>query len=359
MQWSLLIVMGQCYFITCQLYQYHYIEDTKTWTEAQEYCREHYTDLATVSNMTDMKRLLEESTGRKTEAWIGLRADVTRTWHWSLPGVEFKDDVTRWVLGEPNDVGGLENCGFIKNNTLLGDLSCKDQLRFICYDECGSTKIHFINEQKNWIDAQKYCRDHHTDLVSGLNQLDQVGLNDTVKDIQYWVGLFRDAWRWSDGSSSSFRHWDQTLSPGDKCAVTMLSEGGRWKNAKCTDQKPFFCYDVTDKVILIKENKTWEEALYYCRENYYDLVSITNLDEQRWVQDRAKNASTPFVWLGLRYSCFLDFWFWVSDEVVSYKNWASDEKNDDCDMSGAMETGGGHQWVTNNDNKKFNFICAV
>ncbi|XP_047437254.1 macrophage mannose receptor 1-like [Mugil cephalus] len=360
MQWSLLIVMGQCYFITCQLYQYHYIEDTKTWTEAQEYCREHYTDLATVSNMTDMKRLLGESTGRKTEAWIGLnnRTDVNRTWHWSLPGVEFKDDVTRWKDGEPNDgYGNIENCVGIRKHIKLIDFPCISKKTFLCYNESGSTKIHLIKEEKNWIDAQKYCRDHHTDLVSGLNQLDQVGLNDTVKDIQYWIGLFRDTWRWSDGSSSSFRHWDQTLSPGDKCAVTMLNEGGRWRNANCTDQNPFSCYD--DKMILIKENKTWEEALYYCRENYNDLVSINNLDEQRWVQERAKKASTPFVWLGLRYTCTLDFWFWVSDEVVSYKNWASDGKNDDCDMSGAMETGGEHQWVTKQDNEKFNFICAV
>ncbi|XP_047445208.1 putative C-type lectin domain family 20 member A [Mugil cephalus] len=222
-------------------------------------------------------------------------------------------------------------------------------------DESGSKKIHSINEtKKNWIDAQKYCRDHHTDLVSGLKQLDQVNLSDG-KD--YWIGLFRDTWRWSDGSSFSFRHWDQTLSPGDECAVTMLNEEqGRWKNADCTDKKPFFCYD--DNVILIKENKTWEEALYYCRDNYNDLVSITKLDEQRWVQERAKKASTPFVWLGLRYTCTLDFWFWVSDEVVGYKNWASDGKNDDCDMSGAMDTGGEHQWVTKQDNETFNFICS-
>ncbi|XP_047446061.1 C-type mannose receptor 2-like [Mugil cephalus] len=359
MQWSLLLVMGQCYFISCQLYQYHYVEDTKTWTEAQEYCREHYTDLATVSNMTDIKRLLEESTGNQTEAWIGLnnRADVTRTWHWSLPGVEFKDDGTRWDDGQPNHVGNVENCVITRKQGKWHDFPCPDKKPFLCYNESGSTKIHLINEKKNWTDAQKYCRDHHTDLVSGLNQLDQVDEVKLTHDTAYWIGLFRDTWRWSDGSSSSFRHWDQTLSSGDECAVTMLNEEqGRWKNADCTDQKPFFCYD--DNVILIKESKTWEEALNYCRDNYNDLVSITNLDEQRWVQERAKKASTPFVWLGLRYSCFLDFWFWVSDEVVSYKNWASDGKNDDCDMSGAMDTGGKHQWVKTIDNKEFNFICS-
>ncbi|XP_047445545.1 macrophage mannose receptor 1-like [Mugil cephalus] len=359
MQWSLLLVMGQCYFISCQLYQYHYVKDTKNWTEAQEYCRKNYTDLATVSNMTDMKRLIEESTGRKTEAWIGLnnRADVNRTWHWSLPGVEFKDDETRWYGGEPNDRNGNENCVGMRNSKWL-DFPCTETKHFLCYNgeniKSGSKKIHLNNEtKKNWTDAQKYCRGHHTDLVSGLNQLDQVKLSDG-KD--YWIGLFRDTWRWSDGNSSSFRHWNQTLSSGDKCAVTMLNEEqGRWKNANCTDQKPFFCYD--DEVILIKENKTWEEALYYCRDNYNDLVSITNLDEQRWVQERAKKASTPFVWLGLRYSCTLDFWFWVSDEVVGYKNWASDVSND-CDMSGAMDTGGKHQWVKIIDNKEFNFICS-
>ena len=115
---------------------------------------------------------------------------------------------------------------------------------------------------------------------------------------------------------------------------------------------------MTDKVILIQQNKTWDEALEYCRKNHKDLVSITNLKNQRWVQDRAKNASTPFVWLGLRYTCTLGFWFWVSDEKVSYKYWASDVGSDDCDMSGAMERGGEYKWSKQEDTKKFNFICS-
>lgn len=115
---------------------------------------------------------------------------------------------------------------------------------------------------------------------------------------------------------------------------------------------------MTGKVTLIKKNMTWVEALNYCRENYYDLVSITNLDEQRWVQEKAKNASTDFVWLGLRYTCTLDFWFWVSDKVVSYNNWATNRSRDDCDMSAVMERGGQNQWVTKPDNETFNFMCS-
>ncbi|XP_013763501.1 natural killer cells antigen CD94-like, partial [Pundamilia nyererei] len=109
----------------------------------------------------------------------------------------------------------------------------------------------------------------------------------TTKSSQFtaWVGLFRDSWRWSDWSNSSFRYWD------------------------------------ADKLILIKENKTWEEALDYCRESHRGLVSITNPYQQRWVEVIAKNASSPFVWLGLRYSCTLDLWFWVNDKLVCYEKW--------------------------------------
>ncbi|KAI3375695.1 hypothetical protein L3Q82_004001 [Scortum barcoo] len=71
MQWSLflLIVMGHWSFFTCHLYEYHFITENKTWDEAQSYCRENHTDLATVFDMTDMKRL-RDSTKNHDDAWI-------------------------------------------------------------------------------------------------------------------------------------------------------------------------------------------------------------------------------------------------------------------------------------------------
>uniref|UniRef100_A0A3B5PVH4 C-type lectin domain-containing protein n=1 Tax=Xiphophorus maculatus TaxID=8083 RepID=A0A3B5PVH4_XIPMA len=243
------IFTAQCCFIDCQLYQFHYINENKTWTEAQQYCRENHTDLATVTNMKDMKRLINISAGDQSEAWIGLYnpTNGTRTQYWSLPGVEFSVNETNWNPGESNDCGKQENCGLLVNTS-------------------------------------------------------------------------------------------------------------KWGYASCSIQRYFLCYN--DKVILIKENKTWEDALYYCRDHHHDLVTITNMDDQRWIQEKVKNASTPFVWMGLRYTCTLDFWFWVSDEVVIYKNWAEGEPTDDCDMSGAMETRGEHKWRKKNDLEEFNFICS-
>ncbi|XP_022625633.1 macrophage mannose receptor 1-like [Seriola dumerili] len=368
MQWSLflLVLMGHCPFSTCHFYEYHFIEENKTWDEAQLYCREKYTDLATVYNMTDMKRLHNSSAA---QAWIGLYNNTTgeKEWHWSLPGVEYNDTHTLWNKDEPNDKTGHENCVSMDTARKLFDIVCDREYSFICYNESSSVKYHLIEEKKNWTQAQSYCREHHTDLVSGERQLQDNELKEETNKSQMkamnnnqnlWIGLFRDTWTWSDGSNFPFRHWDQGPfgdGQGQK-NCTFLKTSGKWGSDRCHERKPFFCYE--DKLILIQQNMTWVEAFYHCREKYCDLVSITDVHQQRWVQQRAKNASSPFVWLGMRYTCTLDFWFWVSDETADYLNWESEEKTDDCDFSGAMETGGHYKWIKKMDSEKFNFICS-
>ncbi|KAL7375592.1 hypothetical protein ABVT39_020434 [Epinephelus coioides] len=366
MQWSLflLLLMGQCSFFMCHLHEYHFVKEKKNWTEAQQYCREHHTDLATVSNMTDMERL-RDSAQNQDGAWIGLYSTAgedNRMWHWSLPGVEFNDTNTKWAPGEPNNKESPENCVCIRNNLWLDSHCTRHWPAFICYDERKQSNktYHLIEDRMSWPQAQSYCREHHTDLVSGDQQLEDDEFKRECKsDREVWIGLFRDSWRWSDGSNHSFRYWDLELfrdeDSSKKCAVTLLD--GKWSSDQCNKTKPFFCYD--DKMILIKENMTWDDALKYCRMNHCDLVSITNLNEQRWVQEKAKKANSPYVWLGLRYTCTLGFWFWVNEEMVTYKNWDTGVPADDCDMSGAMDRGGEHKWFKKNDNEKFNFICST
>ncbi|XP_054914596.1 C-type mannose receptor 2-like [Poeciliopsis prolifica] len=371
MQWKLwLILLGQCCVMDCQLYEFHYINENKTWTEAQQYCREKHTDLVTVTNMKDMKRLINISDGDIKEAWIGLydQTHGTRTWYWSLPGVEFDESETNWNLGEPNNLGPEgENCGIIWKDGYLffkwADLSCNEKHNFICYDENNSSqKYHLIYESMNWTEAQSYCREKHTDLISGLKQLKDgevnKGLNLMTANSEYiFIGLFSDTWRWSDGNSSSFRHWNlqfnnQRINSG-QCAMTVFDDGGRWRNENCTERKPFICYS-DDKVILIKENKTWHEALNYCRDHHDDLVTITNMDEQIWIQEKVKNASTPFVWLGLHFSCLKNVWFWVCKKNPNFEG-----QMNDCEISGAMDAGGKHMWFQRNNTEKLNFFCRM
>uniref|UniRef100_A0A3Q2NWW4 C-type lectin domain-containing protein n=1 Tax=Fundulus heteroclitus TaxID=8078 RepID=A0A3Q2NWW4_FUNHE len=116
-------------------------------------------------------------------------------------------------------------------------------------------KYHLIKEMKTWQKAQSYCRENHTDLVSGLKQLQDGELKEVMESVReenpnepyIYFGLFRDTWRWSDGSSFSFRHWKNELnnqqSNSGLCAMTVFDDEGRWKNENCTIRKPFICYD--------------------------------------------------------------------------------------------------------------------
>ncbi|KAF1385226.1 hypothetical protein PFLUV_G00105530 [Perca fluviatilis] len=337
-----------------QLCDYHFIGEKKTWKEAQEYCRKNHTDLATVANQTDMKRL-HYNLLYPAGAWIGLHDKTPNfVWRWSQSGVEFKESESEWSPGQLNNVGDQENCVRMKND-IWDDDSCTTTYKFICYDEHKKTgKTFYISDdKKTWLDAQRFCREQYTDLISGVQQIEDFETQRQNEAEPFWIGLFRDSfWSWSDGSSFSFRSWDQGQ-PEKTCAMT--TSDGKWSSDDCNKTKPFFCYN--DSVILINQSMIWEDALYYCRHHHGDLVSITNQDDQRWVQERAKMASTPHVWMGLRYTCTLDFWFWVSDETVHYKNWALPQSGNDCNMSGAMDRNG--TWVKLiDDDHQLNFICS-
>ncbi|KAG7455003.1 hypothetical protein MATL_G00252050, partial [Megalops atlanticus] len=228
---------------------------------------------------------------------------------------------------------------------------------------------HFVIAKVTWREAQSYCRENHTDLVSVRNQSENDEIKKVINDrfnerkqdnTRVWIGLFRGSWKWSDQSNSSFRYWN-TEEPNNKtgnqnCAVMWKKHAGRWGDQECDERFPFFCYD--DELILVRENKSWNEALSYCRQHHVDLVSVSTEQLQHWVERRAQTASTPYVWLGLRYTCVLHFWFWVSGEGVCYRNWAPGNSTGECGHTGAVESGGGRQWVSLPETEELNFICS-
>uniref|UniRef100_A0A8D0CS07 C-type lectin domain-containing protein n=1 Tax=Sander lucioperca TaxID=283035 RepID=A0A8D0CS07_SANLU len=132
------LLSGQCSSIGCQLCDYHFIGDKKTWKEAQEYCRKNHTDLARVSNEADMQRLRGSTTEQYQDGvWIGLQRD----WCWSLPGVEFNE--SKWHQGQPNNEGNHEICVMMKDDTWDDD-SCTKKYKFICYDGENMWRIESV-----------------------------------------------------------------------------------------------------------------------------------------------------------------------------------------------------------------------
>ncbi len=118
-----------------------------------------------------------------------------------------------------------------------------------------------------------------------------------------------------------------------------------------------------DKLIVIRENLTWSEALRYCRQNHVDLVSVHSEQIQRRVMNVVKLASTAEVWLGLHNYCSMNMWLWVSGEIVCYQNWAPGNGTtpENCRLEkrkGAVQSGGDQRWISRPETHKLNFICS-
>ncbi|XP_048039571.1 macrophage mannose receptor 1-like [Megalobrama amblycephala] len=348
----ILLLIALCSVSECVQRQYHFINVTKNWTEAQRYCREKYTDLATVDNMNDMnevKRVIKVS-----YVWIGLKKTSVDKWQWSSGDPVLYPN---WGPGQPNN--GNEECAVMKNGQ-WHDYLCSINQTFICNNT--NTGLVFVNQTMNWRDAQSYCRQNHIDLVSVRNQNEnqqlQQFINDSHISDDVWIGLFRVSWQWSDQSDSLFRYW-RSGEPGNEDCVAITDDALRdWNDVLCNNQFPFVCHK--EKLILIKEKLTWSEALRYCRQNHVDLVSVHSEEIQRDVMNVVKWPSTGAVWLGLRHSCTVGLWFWVSGQTVCYQNWAIDD-SENCDSavrSGAVQSGGDQRWISRPETDRLNFICS-
>ncbi|XP_051757212.1 C-type mannose receptor 2-like isoform X1 [Ctenopharyngodon idella] len=357
----ILLLIALCSVSECVQRQYHFINVMKNWTEAQRYCRENYTDLATVDNMNDMIELNKSVNNERV--WIGLQRTGVDKWQWSSGDPAL---YLNWAPGQPD--GGAE-CVMMRNGQ-WHDGSCSNSLTFICSSSNNmNTGLVFVNQTMNWRDAQSYCRQNHIDLVSVRNQNEnqqlQKFINDSLISGDVWIGLFNGSWQWSDQSNSLFRYWypgePNNYEGAENCVEIYPNVQGQWNDAPCSIQYPFVCHE--DKLILIKENLTWPEALRYCRQNHTDLVSVHSEEIQRRVMNVVKRASTEEVWLGLHNYCSMNMWLWSSGEIVCYQNWAPGNGTtpEDCRLEkrkGAVQSGGDQRWISLPETRKLNFICS-
>ena len=112
---------------------------SKTWAEAQSYCREKYIDLATIDNTEDVARLskiFNGFSGIKDRVWIGLYDNI-KSWKWSLDNSDYYNDGTEygnWNVKEPNNLGSSQYCVAIEENGRWNDRACAMELYPVCYD---------------------------------------------------------------------------------------------------------------------------------------------------------------------------------------------------------------------------------
>ncbi|XP_036418685.1 C-type mannose receptor 2-like [Colossoma macropomum] len=339
---SILLFSGFCLLPFCLPRQYHFVRESRSWAEAQSFCRFTYTDLATVDNMTDMSRLLESVDGTYNgSAWIGLYDDPKNSWRWSLEGPQFykegEKDFRNWVTTLA-DVSRREPVCVIFDRGIWHLYPCETLLSFVCFDgrENATESLVLISEFKNWTEAQRYCREHHTDLASIRNQKENgriasiVGLKVQLSFV--WIGLYRTR-IWSDQSNSSFRYWKaeepnvnlEHLSPS--CATVSFGDSGRWIEESCNITLPFICHMASPvsprQYHFVRESKSWAEAQSYCRNIYTDLATVDNMRDMSRLLGSVNGTYGGSAWIGL-YDDPKNSWKWSLEDPQFYKEGEKD-----------------------------------
>ncbi|XP_076581709.1 uncharacterized protein LOC143317440 [Chaetodon auriga] len=248
---AVLFLTGLCSHTYCLPRQYHFIGTTLPWLKAQRYCREQYTDLATVFNIEDMNRLVntaQDSTGGFTgKAWIGLHDNLT-SWRWSFSDRRLEGNYTgNWDVGQPDNFLGDQMCVKMWSGGVWEDSRCFLRNPFICYDGTTGTNqpFIFVEEELKWSDAQLYCRKHYTDLASIRDEKENQEVQHLAKNRGVWIGLYRTR-EWSDQSVSSYRYWKQgqpdNVGGEQHCTATDLGNAGLWSDEVCGRELVFICY---------------------------------------------------------------------------------------------------------------------
>ncbi|XP_014897065.1 macrophage mannose receptor 1-like [Poecilia latipinna] len=232
--------------------------------------------------------------------------------------------------------------------------------------------IYLFSKELTWTDARQFCQTNHIDMITwdivDPNLLTTWLQNQELTEI--WIGLHEDpeqlsVWRWinvktgegltgEDVSGSSY--WD-TQPKTDYSCGSYNSAKKKWFGNICSETLPFVCYD--DNLVLLTENKTWEEAMGRCREmssaSYkYDLLSVTRPTDFSYVRDRIYRATSEEVWTGLRF--LGGEWWWSDGETLDHQEMLPDcpSQWQHCGMLSKYNTA---NWISGDCSERRNFIC--
>ncbi|XP_054477205.1 C-type lectin galactose-binding isoform-like [Anoplopoma fimbria] len=98
-----------------------------------------------------------------------------------------------------------------------------------------------MDHRGEWIESD--CGTQRSFVCHGENEaVHNLSLSQNV-----WIGLFKDSWKWSDGSKTSFRYWKPSQPnylSGQNCAIEATGRQ-QWVGLPETEKLNFICYACT------------------------------------------------------------------------------------------------------------------
>lgn len=142
---------------------------------------------------------------------------------------------------------------------------------FLCSDVSGTKQFTLGTTPMTWAQSVAYCRQYYHDLAMIENSDKNLEVLNAVGGSSVWTGLYREPWRWSDNSNTSFRSW-LNGEPNNKNGLehcTAQRSNLLWADLSCDLQLLFVCYE--SKTLSLNVTNTILYTVYI-----YNIFTSTN-----------------------------------------------------------------------------------
>ncbi|XP_013416324.1 perlucin [Lingula anatina] len=117
-------------------YMYLFSNFTKSWSDAQAYCRSKYANLATITSQRENNMIVSYVRSKFPVSfswWLGGN-DMAQEGRWVWVGTKSVMTYTNWYPDQPDDSGGREDCLHLWQNYAhrWNDEWCGFAKNFIC-----------------------------------------------------------------------------------------------------------------------------------------------------------------------------------------------------------------------------------
>ncbi|XP_058866610.1 macrophage mannose receptor 1-like [Acipenser ruthenus] len=296
--------------------RYTLIEEPKTWTEAQQYCREHHTDLVSIKSASENEDLVKKAQGKPF--WIG---HFNEPWKWSRQSYNYI--FHNWDNEEPNNVGGSEGCVVMDYNGTWKDVSCSSKFPFICCYATGSFLIYHP--------SQKTC----VDAISSSSVVNSL-CNPNAKSQQFRWSCFTQCdennelqqWERRDEDLIAIKGADLFFNSGHLVVnyIVLYTGSGIYSRWSIYGTDVGLCSRLSrsheDGLCSFEETEeTWHDAQSYCRNQSKELVTIQYQARMNETLDLLNSTGSSDAWIGLYHD--KENWQWSKGDAFIYYNWRS------------------------------------
>ncbi|XP_077367910.1 lymphocyte antigen 75-like isoform X2 [Festucalex cinctus] len=267
---------------------------------------------------------------------------------------------TQWLLGQ----------ALLTFGVLTFDNGCDpDEVPFggFCY------YFHDEDQKVGWKEAKDFCITRKSKLTIADSVEEFRFLRDNLKSAVAWTGL-EIAWCYLLDKCGLMTYTlcarqeafickkrrpvpDTMQQPDDVTSTALSSNGvsvavgdgcGGWVHNPSND----FCYLFNNS-----DQTTWADARDKCKAEGGDLLSITDLTEQNFLQDFLQGSwNGAYLWMGGRCSNAEGDWQWSDGSRMAYMRWSTVYPDDPVERCLSFLVGKSH-WEEEDCNSKRGFIC--